>query len=179
MRDLMNKGDPATNKLATQTKILLHMWNTLKDTPSTELPTSFLFTLFNPVQRIVEVYRHSHPQNCHKDKGPTSSQSLGCWLLDRNRFAQPGGPGHRLFVECFPNPAMEEFAQALLPPYPQEAACNLQGKTDQELQQCRQVARDAGNGKTKILAFCHIGNTIINTGPTIRFGNSPARKCLD
>ena len=74
----------------------------------------------------------------------SSSTARYCWLAERNHFKPEAGYGHQLFVQCFPAPAMEDFAQALLPPF---AVKNLQFETShfdkQQIEECRRLAREA------------------------------------
>lgn len=109
--------------LPRQLKFPIHMAAIYpKGDDNLEITTSFLVTLRDPVQRIISTYRYSHPGNCNdeilsrKHQGP---KPYACNVYENLRN-QKGKylAAHQLFADCFPSPAMEYFAQTILPPYP-------------------------------------------------------------
>lgn len=84
----------------------------------------------------------SHPKNCQEkkwlDKIP---ESWGC-VVKRKFMAE--GYGKKV-GRCFPNPAMENFAQSVMAPWrPNE---DFEGMTEEEQKECRKVARNLVTGQ--------------------------------
>lgn len=142
---------PPTNKLAHQTRHVFHQqWYSA---PALEDATSFLFGLRNPMERIHEVYRYTHPANCRKTLKNPAEKNFGCWALDHGRM-EAGELYYKAWKECFPSPNMEDFAQALLPPYDTKPNPHFiaKGMTHEQQTECRQLARDLVMGDKPALA---------------------------
>ncbi|CAB9509631.1 expressed unknown protein [Seminavis robusta] len=111
-------------------------------TQELEESTSFLVTLRNPVDRIISAYRFSHPGNCNDGNRNEIWHPRGC-EAEKHRD-QPGLIQNRILYDCFPSPAMEEFAQAILRPWRRGTfGPNL---TKDERRECRWLAREMVQG---------------------------------
>jgi hypothetical protein len=66
--------------------------------------TTFLWTLRNPIERVISSYRYMHPGNCGGDL-----EAMAC--LVKRSIALNKNPWARDFFTCFP--VMEDFAQGL------------------------------------------------------------------
>lgn len=117
-------------KFAVQTRDVFYygsLLNSKNDSPF-ETATSFAITIRNPIDRVIDAYRSSHPANCHGAARCTNDK-------------------HELFAFCFPRGEMEDFAQAVLPNY-NVPHFPKQGFTVQQKCDCRALARKTIRGET-------------------------------
>lgn len=126
------------NKLSKLTREVAHIDDL--DDAKLRAATSYVLVIRDPIERIVSAYRNSHPGNCGDNV-----KNHGCNLMEKNMLEE-GSLGHLLFKKCFPSPGMEEFAQAVLPPYKGTAPEHWNEFTDDEIVQCRKAARDMVKG---------------------------------
>ncbi|CAB9500674.1 expressed unknown protein [Seminavis robusta] len=101
--------------------------------------TTFVITLRNPIDRIVSAYRYSHPSNCIGNNETDSPEYniRGCQLLKEGLLETRAG--FKIFKQCFPDPAMEDFAQILMNPY--KASRHMQTLPNREIRECHRIAR--------------------------------------
>lgn len=125
------------NKLSKLTREVAHVENL--DDAKVLAATSYVLVIRDPVERIVSAYRNAHPGNCVDNAN--SVKNHGCSLVEKNML-EDGTHGHLLFKKCFPSPGMEEFAQAVMPPYKNTAPEHWNEFTDDEIVACRKAARD-------------------------------------
>ncbi|CAB9511867.1 expressed unknown protein [Seminavis robusta] len=133
--------------LPRQVKYYLHMH--LYQPNQLAEATSFLVVLRHPVDRLISSYRYSHPDNCCKSLRGRPFQPGGCALEKMSK--NPGRPAYEIYSRCWPSPGMEDFAQAVLSPYPTEFnASHLANETLQYQKEspklCRRIAHRMARG---------------------------------
>ena len=136
---IKRRFNDANNTLALQLKGYFHMW--AYDEEELQQSTSFLFTLRNPVDRIISAYRYSHPNNCKKKSAiyrPKACENAKYGKDPKSTF-------HLIFSQCFPSAGMEDFAQSTMSPWNTEPA-QFHNFTDTQRVDCRRIAREAAMG---------------------------------
>jgi hypothetical protein len=112
--DCIDSRFPSNAVLSRQVKYYLHMYGYRPG--QMEQATSYLIALRNPVDRLISSYRYSHPANCRGDLRGSRIRPYGCYLEAHAKT--PGRTEWRVHTRCFPSAGMEDFAQAVLSPYP-------------------------------------------------------------
>lgn len=112
--------------------------------------TSFLFTLRNPVDRILATFRDAHPLSCPLDSDGRPipmPRPHGCDTM--NYYNMPDTQQYSFYSKCFPQVDPPEiFAQAVTSPW-----INISGEErlvntiEQQHHDCRWMAREAVTGK--------------------------------
>ena len=140
---------PPNATLARAIQHYMHMYSF--NTTELEQSTSFLVLLRNPVDRIVSSFRYSHPLNCNQARyhSPLASMRVtrpwGCEEL--KRWKQPKTLDYKLYTECYPSAAMEDFAQNILSPYVHDNNHTLAAQTTAtNKNECRLLGRELVQG---------------------------------
>ena len=120
--------------------------------------TSFIFTLRNPVDRILAIFHDAHPLSCTTTTPATAvtadsdSRPHGCETT--TYWNMPGTRQHTFYTKCFPQvDPPEAFCQAMTSPWPDISGEDRLVKTiAQQQQDCRWLAREAVAGTNADLA---------------------------
>ena len=136
--------DPPNTILSHQTQHYFH----IEEYNDTEIAqsTSFLITLRNPIDRIISTYRYSHPGNCNDNNRHEVWRPRGCEAEKHKN--KTGLIQNDIHYKCFPSPAMEDFAQALMKPWKPWNTNNNNNYllSKQERRHCRYLAREMVQG---------------------------------
>ena len=110
--------------------------------------TSFLFTLRNPVERMLAIFVDSHPLAC-TDKVETSRVERKPWGCQTKPYwNMPDTSQYTFYTRCFPERQPERFAQYTLSPWPNTTALFKFAETqDQQIHDCRWLAREMALGR--------------------------------
>ena len=114
--------------------------------------TSFLFTLRNPVDRILAIFHDAHPLSCTAAAATDSHRPHGCETT--NYWNMPGTQQHSFYTKCFPQvDPPEAFCQAVTSPWPDISGEERLVKTvAQQQHDCRWMAREVVAGTNVDLA---------------------------
>ena len=132
--------DPDLHPMTHQTQHYFHIEE--YNATTMEQSTSFLVPLRNPVERIISTYRYSHPGNCNDENRNEVWRPRGC-EVEKHRN-KTGLTQNFIHFTCFPSPAMEDFAQALMKPWTKTRA--WKNLSLSERRQCRYLAREMVQG---------------------------------
>lgn len=140
------------NLLAIQTRSFFHLNH--HDEDAIQRATSFVVPFRNPVDRIVSAYRFSHPENClssfeSEDKAvqnvtATNGPQIRACVAKDQLLQSPTKLRH-VYQECFPSPAMENFAQSVMSPWNDDHLNHT--TTKDQKRSCRRMARDMVMGR--------------------------------
>jgi hypothetical protein len=111
-QDRFADGVPST-QVSQQTVGYLHVDSILYPRNAIPLATHYMYTLRNPLDRVISWYIYNHPWSC--DRRDSSSPS--CQMEER-----PSGCWGFRFFQCFPT--VESFASEIDPSKPNNDKCN-------------------------------------------------------
>ena len=147
-----------SHKLAFETRKYFHLKRHSEH--EMEESTTFLFPLRNPVDRIVDAFHYSHPENCQAQlaKAAPAAASVqggddyqrpsGCDIMDQKLLDNPNTMVYGLWGRCFASPKLEDFAQAALSPYRGNPGFAAQNLTRYQRYQCRKLAVNLVQGSS-------------------------------
>lgn len=128
--------------LARQARHYFHLG--MVDHSELQQSTTFLYTLRNPVDRILAIFHDAHPLSCTNAQaaGPPP-RPHGCDTM--NYWNMPDSQQFTFFSHCFPEVVPPEaFAQAVTSPWPDMKGEERIVETDeQQKHDCRWMAREA------------------------------------
>lgn len=140
----------STSPFAKQAKYYFHMGTKLSD--DVQQSTTFLFTLRNPVDRILSIYADSHPLACTTYIPETENhRPWGC--TTKEYWNMPETDQYNFYTNCFPNVAPEEFSQAVKSPWGNNGTVPIITSIDQQRSDCRWLAKQVVSGDNHLIAL--------------------------
>jgi hypothetical protein len=128
------QGVPST-QVSQQTVGYLHVDSILYPRNAIPLATHYMYTLRNPLDRVISWYIYNHPSSC--DRRDSSSPS--CQMQER-----PSGSWGVEFFKCFPT--MESFGRALMAAW----------KPKNDNNKCQQIAWQGIHGQAPDKELNHL-----------------------
>ncbi|CAB9509626.1 expressed unknown protein [Seminavis robusta] len=132
--------------LSRQAKHYFHL-GAIQDT-ALQQSTTFLFTLRNPVDRMLAIFAEAHPLSCTPDAALQPQQPWGC--MTKQYWNMPGTQQYSFYIKCFPQPQPEAFCQATRFPWSDELKQQPTIETaQQQKHDCRWMAREFAMGENE------------------------------
>lgn len=134
--------------------------------------TSLLYTLRNPVDRILAIFKDAHPLSCagsQAQQQPNQQRPWGCETA--HYWNMPGTPQYAFYNHCFPDMSSELFAQAVGSPWPPELNINSTSNhknaivgtfKERQANDCRWMARSVVMGSN---SDAHPNENVISIAP--------------
>lgn len=154
--------------LATQAKYYLHLGTGRPE--ELQQSTSFLFTIRNPVDRILAIYQDSHPLAC-TDPGVAPPKPWGC--TTREYLNLPDTQQFNFYHHCFPSQDPEIMGQSVKAPWDHISGENkLVNSLEQQQSDCRWMARElvSGSGLTPLAPHMHYNYKYYAQQSMLKFG---------